>query len=100
MGTGIQTRVGMVEPEGDVLRVIETDTVYLVSAALRRVGSNAVSLNIAEVNGANKVLRYMDSLGNLSIGRKESYESLIVNLNPDLPAEIKENIHSYNHGMK
>ena len=100
MGSGTQTRVGMVETQGDGLRVIEADMAYLGSAALRREASKAVSLNIVEVNEANKVLRYLDSLGNLSIGSKGSGESLIVNFDPDLPAEIKENILSYLHGME
>jgi hypothetical protein len=92
IGPGVQTRVGMVEPEGDGLRVIEADMAYLGSAALRREGSKAVSLNIVEVNEANKVLRYLDNLGNLSIGSKGSGEVLIVNFNQNLPEEIKENI--------
>ena len=92
IGPGVQTRVGMVEPEGDGLRVIEADMAYLGSAALRREGTKAVSLNIVEVNEANKVLRYLDNLGNLSIGSKGSGEVLIVNFNQNLPEEIKENI--------
>jgi hypothetical protein len=92
IGSGIQTRVGMVEPEGDGLRVIEADMAYLGTAALRSEGSNAVRLNIVEVNEANKILRYLDSLGKLSIGSKESRESLIVNFDPDLPPEIRKNI--------
>ena len=92
MGTGIQTRVGMVDPEADLLRVIEADMAYLGTAALRLEESNDISLNIVESDEANKVLRYLDSLGSLSIERKESAEALIVNFDPDLPPEIKENI--------
>jgi hypothetical protein len=91
-GSGIQTRVGMVEPEAQVLRVIEADVAYLGTAALRLEESNSISLNIVEADDANKVLRYLDSLGNLSIESKESGELLIVNFTPDLLPELKENI--------
>ena len=92
IGSGLQTRVGMVEPEADVLRVIEADMAYLGTAALRLEESNDISLSIVEVDEANKIPRYLDSLGYLSIESKESGETLIVNFYPDLPPEIKDNI--------
>jgi hypothetical protein len=92
IGSGIQTRVGMVEPGADVLRVIEADMAYLGTAAIRLEASNDISLNIVETDDANQLLRYLDRLGNLSIESKKSGESLIVNFNPDLPPEIRENI--------
>ena len=92
MGTGIQTRVGMVDPEADLLRVIEADMAYLGTAALRLEESNDISLNIVESDEANQVLRYLDNLGSLSIETKESAEALLVNFDPDLPPDIKENI--------
>jgi hypothetical protein len=92
IGPGIQTRVGMVEPEADGLRVSEADMAYLGTAALRLDGSRGISLNIIEANEANKVLRYLDNLGYLSIEINGSGESLIVNFDPDLPPEIKQNI--------
>lgn len=91
-GPGIQTRVGMVDPEVGVLRDIEADMAYLGIAALRFEETNGISLNIVEADDANKVLRYLDNLGYLSIESKVSDESLIINFNPDLPPEIKENI--------
>ena len=82
----------MVEPGADVLRVIEADMAYLGTAAIRLEASNDISLNIVETDDANQLLRYLDRLGNLSIESKKSGESLIVNFNPDLPPEIRENI--------
>ena len=92
IGSEIQTRVGMVEPDSEAMKVIEADMAYLGTAALRLEESNAISVYIVEADEANKVLRYLDSLGSLSIESKESAEALLVNFDPDLPPEIMENI--------
>ena len=71
IGPGMQTRVGMVEPEADGLCVLEADMAYLGTAALRLEESNDISLSIVEADEPNKVLRYLDSLGHLSIENNE-----------------------------
>ena len=92
IGPGTQTRIGLVDPNLGGLHVIEADMAYLGTAALRREESPTISLNVAEVDETSNGLRYLDNLGYLSIGSKESGESLNVNFNPDLPPEIEENI--------
>jgi hypothetical protein len=92
IGPGIQTRVGMVEPVGSTLRVIEADTAYLGTAALKLEESGAISLNIVKTDEANAALLYQDTLGNLSIESRDSDESLVINFDTNLPSQIQANI--------
>jgi hypothetical protein len=91
-GPGTQTRVGMVEPDSEALHVIEADMAYWGTAALVVEGTTAISLKVAEANETTKELRYLDSLGHLSIENTETGISLILNVDPNLPPEIKQNI--------
>lgn len=92
IGPGIQTRVGMLESDSEPLRVVEADLAYLGYAALRLEETTAVSLNVVESNQATKVLRYLDRLGYLSIENREAGVSLILNVDPELSPEVKQNI--------
>jgi hypothetical protein len=92
IGPGIQTRVGMVEPVGSTLRVIEADAAYLGTAALKLEESGTISLNIVRTDEANAALLYQDTLGNLSIESRGSDESLVINFDPNLPSQIQANI--------
>jgi hypothetical protein len=92
IGPGIQTRVGMVEPGANVLGVIDAGVAYLGTAALKLEASGTISLNIVDTDASGAVLHYLDRLGNLSIESNESDKSLIINFDPDLPAEITANI--------
>ncbi|MEJ2748694.1 MAG: hypothetical protein P8183_12435 [Anaerolineae bacterium] len=92
IGPGIQTRVGMVELGFETLRATEADMAYLGSAALKPEETTGVSLYVVEADETTKVLRYRDRLGYLSLENTETDVSLVFNVDPNLPSEIRQNV--------
>jgi len=92
IGPGIQTRVGMLEPDSEPLHLIEADLAYLGYAGLRFEETTVVGLNVVDSNQTTKVLRYLDRLGYLSIEIREAGVSLILKVDPKLSPEVKQNI--------
>ena len=92
IGPGIQTRVGMYKPDFETRHTIEADMAYLGSAALKFEDPTTVNLNVIENNESTRVLRYLDTLGYLSIENTENGLALVLNVDPNISPEIKKDI--------
>lgn len=91
-GSGTQTRVGLYEPASEDSPIIEADLAFLGIAGLRFEDPATITLTVIESNETAKVLRYLETLGQLFLENSETGSSLIFQVNPDLPPELKDKI--------
>jgi hypothetical protein len=91
-GTGTQTRVGMYEPVHEGEKVMEANMAYLGTAALVVEGESIARLHAAVMDETTGELRYLDSLGQLSIENSDLGGSLIFQVDPNLPGDLRQNI--------
>lgn len=91
-GSGDQSRVGVYAPAYDSTRTFEADIAYLGDMTLLAENATEVALQVAEPSEGTGKLAYQVTLGYLSIDQQDEGLSLVLDVVPDLPADIQEDL--------
>lgn len=92
-GSGIhQSRLGMFAPAYDPGRTFEAGFGYRGDLALKKENTDQIAVRVIELEPSQLLIRYLDLLGYLAIEVKNGVPELVLELAPDLPAEVQEKI--------
>ena len=92
-GSGIhQSRIGMYAPAYGKDRTFEAETGYLGDLGLFKEGMSTVGVRVLEPDDATMTLRYLDTLGHLTIEQHHGQVELVLQLAEDLPDDVGQNI--------
>ncbi len=93
MGTDTQTRVGVVDFTKSAPILIEADMAFLGDAALREDEPGSIILSVIELTEPFPTgLVYREDLGRMSYVENTGKISLVLNISPDLKAELRNQI--------
>jgi Tol biopolymer transport system component len=92
-GSGIhQSRIGMYAPAYGDDRIYEAETTYLGDIGLFQENMSTVEVRVVETDDAAATLRYLDTLGHLSIQPYDDQVRLVLQVDEGLPEELLQNL--------
>jgi len=94
-GSGLhQSRISMYAPAYDQYRVYDADFGYLGDIGVVKLESDDIGVRVVEADPSTLTIRFLDTLGYLGIEEKNDQPELVVEILPNLPDEVRQNIFS------
>jgi len=87
-----QSRIGMYAPEYNKNQILEPTIAYLGDIGLAIDEEGVVAVRIVEPDEENLKLKYLDTLGNLTLRKENDGLVLALEINDNLPEEIKNKL--------
>jgi hypothetical protein len=92
-GSGIhQSRIGMYAPAYSTDRTFEAGTGYLGDLGLVKEGMSTVQVRVLDPEDATMTLRYLDTLGRLTIEEQDGRVELVLQVADGLPEDVSQNL--------
>lgn len=91
-GAGVQSRIGGYAPAYDATQTFEADMAYMGDISLLAENATKVALQVVEPNEDASEIGYHITLGYLSIDHQDEGVSLVLEVAPDLPGEVRQNL--------